>query len=70
MLLDVLKLRCLAKRRYIPIQHPQPFVQLRVAAPDVSDIALEVLDVDRVEADDGGVKADVGFGDGGAKIVG
>ncbi len=70
MILDMLKLRCLPKSRYIPIQFPQPIMQLRVSASDVSDVALEVLNVDRIEADDGGVEADVGFGDGGAEVIG
>ena len=42
---------------------------LRVPTPDVSDIALEVLDIDRIEAHDRGVEADVGLSDGGAEIV-
>ena len=45
-------------------------MQVRVPAADISDVALEVLNVDGVEADDGGVEADVGFGDGGAVVVG
>ena len=43
---------------------------MRVPAPDISDVALKVLNVDGVKADDGGIKADVGFGDSGAIIVG
>ena len=41
-----------------------------VPAPDVSDVALEVLNVDGVESDKGGEEADVSFGDGGAMVVG
>ena len=70
MLLDMLKLRRFPKSRYIPIQFPQPIMQLRVPAPDISNITLEVLDVDGIEANDGGVEADVGFSDGGAEVVG
>lgn len=69
MLLDMFKLRRLAKCRYVPIELPQPIMQLRIPTPDVSDIALEVLDVDRVEAYDRGVETDVGFCDVGAKVV-
>jgi hypothetical protein len=34
-------------------------VKVGVSAADVPDVALEVLDVDCVEADDGRVEADV-----------
>lgn len=34
-------------------------MEVWVAAADVADVALEVLDVDCVKADDGGVEADV-----------
>lgn len=61
MLLDMFKLRRLPKRRYIPIQMPQPLVQRRVSRSYVADIAFEVLDVDGVEADYGRVEADVCF---------
>ncbi len=68
-LLYMFKLCRLPKRGYVPIELPQPIMQLRIPTPDVSDIALEVLDVDRVEAYDRGVEADVGFCDVGAKVV-
>ena len=70
MLLDMLKLCRIMESRHVPIQLPQPFVQIGIARPDVPDIALEVLDVDRVEADNGRVKADVRFGDRGPVVVG
>ncbi len=70
MVLDMLKLRRLPKRRYIPVKFPHPIMQLWIPTPDVSDIALEVLDVDRVEAYDCGVKADIRFSDIRAKVVG
>jgi len=64
MLLNMFELRRLgSKRRHIPIQFPHPPVQIRVPRPDVADIALEVLDVDGVEADDGRVQTDVGLRD-------
>lgn len=37
----------------VPVQVPQPGVDGRVAAADVADVALEVLHVDRVEANQG-----------------
>ena len=67
---DMLKLGRLAKGRHIPVEVAQPGVDGRVAAADVADVALEVLDVDGVEAHDGGVQAHVGFGDGVAEVEG
>ena len=70
MLLDMFKLRrLLPKSGYVPIQMPEPLVQRRVSAPDVPDVAFEMLHVDGIEADDGRVEADVGFGDVGAEVV-
>lgn len=70
MFLNMFKLRRFPKSRHIPIQMPQPFMQRGKPGADVADVAFEMLDVDGVEADDGGVEADVGFGDGGAEVVG
>ena len=61
MLLDVLKHRRPAEGRYIPIQLPDPPVQVRIPGADVADVALEVLDVDGIEADDGRVEPHVGL---------
>ena len=69
MLLDMFKLGRLAKRRHIPIQIPEPVMQRRIARADISDVTLEMLDVDRVEAYDGRVEAYVCFGDLSAKVV-
>ena len=38
-----------------------PLVKMWVSRSDIADVALEVLNVDRVEADDGGEKPDIGF---------
>ena len=69
MLFDMHKLRRFTERGHLPVQLPQPLMKRGIAAPDVADVALEVLDVDRVEADDGGVEPDVGFGDVCAEVV-
>jgi hypothetical protein len=53
----------------LPVQISHPRVQVRVAGADVADVALEVLDVDDVEADDGRVEAYIGFGDVFAEVV-
>ena len=62
MLLDVLEVGRVLERGHIPVHRPQPAVERGIAGPDVSDVALEVLDVDDVEADQGHEEADVGFG--------
>lgn len=60
----------LAERlRMVPVEIPHPRVQMGVARPDVPDVALEVLHVHDVEADDGRVQADVCFRDGAAVVV-
>ena len=68
--LNMFELRCVPKRRHIPIQMAQPFMQRGVSGADVADVAFEMLHVHGVEADDGCVETDVGFGDGGAEVVG
>lgn len=70
MVLDMLELRRVLERGYFPIQLSQPGVQVGVAGADIADIALEVLDIDGVEADYGRVEPDIGFGDGRAEVVG
>lgn len=63
-LLDMLKLRRLLERGYIPVQVSQPAVNRRIPGSDIANVSLEMLDVDGVEADDGGEESDVSFGDG------
>lgn len=70
MFLNMFKQRRLPKRRHIPIQFPQPFMQRRVTRSYIADVAFEMLHVDGVEADYGCVEPDVGFGYGGAEVVG
>ena len=70
MSLDMLKLRRTAKSLYIPIQFPQPFMQMRVAGADIADIALEVLHVHSIKADYRCVQAYVCFGDRVTKVIG
>lgn len=69
MLLDMLKLRRLPKSWHIPIQMSHPFMQCGIAGANVSDITFEMLHIHGVEADDGGVEADVCFCDFVAKVV-
>ncbi len=68
--LDMLKLRRLPKSRHVPVQLPDPLVQRRISRSDVSNVALEMLYVHGIEADDGGVEAHVCFGDVLAVVVG
>lgn len=69
MSLDLRKLRGILERWHIPIKVPHPAMKMRISAPDIPQITLEVLYVDDVKADDGGEKTDIGFGDGFAKVV-
>lgn len=68
--LDMFKLRRPPKRLHIPIQMSQPLMQIRVSRSYIPDIAFEMLHVDGVEADYRCVETDVGFGYGGAEVVG
>lgn len=68
--LNMRKLRRLSKRRYLPIQLPQPPMNIRVSTSHIPDIRLEMLHVDGVEADHGCVEPYVGFGDVGPVVVG
>ena len=67
--LDVLELRGVVECGHAPVEMTDPLVDGGEAAADVTDVALEMLDVYWVEADDGGEQADVGFGDGVAEVV-
>ena len=69
MLLDMLELRRLPESGHIPIQFPNPLMQVGIPRPDISDVTLEVLDIHGVETDDGRVESDICFGDGGAEVV-
>lgn len=66
---DMLKLRSVLERRYVPVQLPQPLMHRRITRSDITDVALEMLHVDRVEANNGGVEANVCLGNVGTKIV-
>ena len=63
------ELRRPSKSLILPVTVPHPLVQGRVPAPDLPEIALEVLHVDGDEADDGRVQAHISFGGVGAVVV-
>lgn len=63
-LLDMLKLRGIFESGNVPVQVSQPPMDRWVSRSNVADIGLEVLDVDRVEADNGCEESDICFGDG------
>jgi hypothetical protein len=65
MLLDMFELGRVLERRYIPVQMAHPLMQRRVPRANIADVALEVLHVYGVEADDRCEQSNVGFGDGG-----
>lgn len=69
MIFDMLKLRRVFERRDVPVQLPQPFMQRRITRPDITNVALEMLHIDGVEANDGSVKANVCLGDVSTKVV-
>ena len=53
-----------------PVQPTHPSMQSRKASADVFHVDFEMLSVDRIEANDGGEQADVGFCDASAEEVG
>lgn len=61
MLLDVLEAGGLLEARDLPVQQSQPIMDVWVVVSDHSNVALEVLDIDRVESDDGGEQTEVGL---------
>lgn len=52
-ILDVQKVGRVLEGRVVPVKVAHPFMGGRVPGADVPDVALEVLDVDGVEADNG-----------------
>ena len=68
--LDMFKLRRVLESRYVPVQLSQPLVQCRIARSDITDVALEMLNIDRVKSNDGSVEANVCLGDVRTIIIG
>ena len=69
MLLDMFKLRSLPKRWHIPVQVSQPSMQRWISGAYIADIAFEMLHVNRIEADDSCIEANISFSDVLAKVV-
>lgn len=61
--LDVIKDGCIFECGHVPVQVPQPLVNVRVAGTDIAEICLEMLHIDGVKADYGGIEPDISFGD-------
>lgn len=61
--LDMCELSRILESWHVPVKIPDPFVQSRIAASNITNVALEVLHINRVEPDDGCEEADVGFCD-------
>lgn len=61
--LDVLKVSGIPESRDLPIQPAHPTVNSRESRTDITQIALEMLHVDRVKPNDGGVESDISLGD-------
>ena len=70
MILDMLKLGGRTERRQIPVEISHPVMKSRVPAPNIPNVAFEVLDIDSIEPDDGREETDVSFGGLGAVVVG
>jgi len=70
MILDMSKLGRLSKCRDVPVQIPQPLVEVWVVGADGAEVSLEVLDVDDVEADNCCVETDICFCYRGAVVEG
>lgn len=61
MVLDVQEIRRLLERRHVPVQPPHPLVNRGIPGTDIADVALEVLHVHGIEADDGHEETNVDF---------
>ena len=48
--LDVIEVSCILESWIVPVQFPHPLVYGGVAVTDGADVALEVTDVDGIEA--------------------
>jgi len=57
--LDVCEIGRFAKSWVLPVQVSDPFVQSRISTSNIPEIGLEVLDVDRVEADDSRIQPNI-----------
>lgn len=69
MFLYVFKLRRLSKSWDIPIKMPQPLMYCWITASYVADVAFEMLHIDWVEANNGGIESNVSLGDRRPEIV-
>lgn len=67
--LDVLKLRGILERRLVPVQVTHPLMHGRISRANIANVALEVLDVNGVEANQRDIQPNVRLGDVLAKVV-
>ena len=58
----MLPLRRLPKRRHIPIQLPQPPMNIRIPTPHIPDIRLEMLHINHIESYHRGIQPHIGLG--------
>lgn len=54
----------------IPVQIPQPFMDMRIIMSNGFHVCLEEMSVYCIKTDDRDVQPDIDFGDGGSKIIG
>lgn len=69
MFLDMSKLGRILESRIIPVQIPDPSMNMRVPRTDIPQIGLEMLDIYHVEPHDRGEETDIYFCDGVAEVV-
>lgn len=70
MIFDMRPLGRLPERRNIPVQIPQPLMDIRIPRSYIPDVRLEVLDVDDIKSHNRSVESNVCFCDFVAKVEG
>ena len=68
-ILDMLELSSLFERRHVPVQLSQPLMQSRITGSDITDVALEMLHIDWVEANNSSIEANICFSDLGTEVI-
>lgn len=56
---DVREIGCRVEGIDVPVHEAEPPVDSWIARPDIADVCLEMLDVDRVETDNRGVESNI-----------
>lgn len=59
MILDVLKLSRVFECRHVPVQVAHPLVEVRISGANITNVALEMLHIHRIEANNRGVQTNI-----------